>query len=180
MGINNTKNKLTAFLMDTQNTILSAALVLAISSGINAVLGVVKNRFFASEFGVSQELAVFYTADKIPNLVYSILIVGAISTVFIPVFTDLLKKDKQKAFETASTIINTTFVFFLVISTFIFIYAEPIINLLALGKFPSSDVTLGANLMRVMLISQMILVTGSLITSVLQSFKYFKCIFIGE
>ncbi|OGC77669.1 murein biosynthesis integral membrane protein MurJ, partial [candidate division WWE3 bacterium RIFOXYD1_FULL_39_9] len=173
MGINNTKNKLTAFLMDTQNTILSAALVLAISSGINAVLGVVKNRFFASEFGVSQELAVFYTADKIPNLVYSILIVGAISTVFIPVFTDLLKKDKQKAFETASTIINTTFVFFLVISTFIFIYAEPIINLLALGKFPSSDVTLGANLMRVMLISQMILVTGSLITSVLQSFKYF-------
>src|SRR3989338_9102638 len=55
------------FLMRTQNTILSAAFVLALSAGVNAVLGFVKSRLLAQHFGVSDDLSVFYTADRIPK-----------------------------------------------------------------------------------------------------------------
>ena len=80
----------TNFITKTQNGILSAAMVIASASALNAVLGFLKGRLLATYFGVSTDLAIFYTADRIPFLVYSILVVGAVSTVFIPVFTDIL------------------------------------------------------------------------------------------
>jgi putative peptidoglycan lipid II flippase len=161
------------FLTKTQNTILSAALILSVSSGISALLGVVKNRLLASNFGVSNDLAVFYTSDYIPNLIYSVLIVGAISTVFIPIFTGALKKDKGEAFKTASSIINATLLFFVILGLIVYVFAPQIFTLLSFGKFSPTEVTLGTNLMRIMLASQLILVLGSLATSILQSQKYF-------
>jgi putative peptidoglycan lipid II flippase len=161
------------FLFSTQNSILSATFILAAASGLSAFLGFIKTRLLASNFGVSNVLAVFYTADRIPNLIYSVLIVGAISTVFIPVFTGLLKKDKQEAFDVASSIINVTFLFFILASSIIFIFSPQIIRALSLGNFSEEEILLGSNLMRIMLVAQTLLVAGSLSTSVLQSFKYF-------
>lgn len=161
------------FLFNTQNSILSATLILAVASGLSAILGFVKTRLLASNFGVSNALAVFYTADRIPNLIYSVLIVGAISTVFIPMFTGLLNKDKREAFKVASSIINITFLFFLIAAVIIFIFSPQIIRILSLGNFTAEEIMLGANLMRIMIVAQTILVAGSLTTSILQSYKYF-------
>jgi putative peptidoglycan lipid II flippase len=167
------KRKAKNFLVKTQNTILSAAFILFLASAVNAVLGFVKGRLLAQYFGVSSDLTVFYTADRIPNLIYSVLVVGAVSTVFIPVFTGMLKRDKERAFETASSIINITLFFFLILGTIIFIFAPTVMRILALKQFSEEEIILGAKLMRIMLGAQMLLVIGSLITSILHSFKYF-------
>lgn len=164
---------LNGFLYKTQNTILSAAFILGAAGGVSAVLGLVKTRLLASFFGVSRDLTIFYTADKLPNLVYSVLVVGAVSTVFIPVFTSLLKKEGETAFDVASSIINATFILFLLIGAIMFSFSPQLINLLAVGNFDQKEVMLGSNLMRIMLASQILLVAGSLTTSILQSFKYF-------
>jgi putative peptidoglycan lipid II flippase len=161
------------FSMKSQNTILSAAAVIFVSSGLSAILGIFKNRLLASYFGVSDQLAIFYTADRIPNLVFSVLIVGAISTIFIPVFMSELKKSRDKAFGTASTVICATFLFFLVAGSGVYIFSQDIIRLLGVGKFTQGQVVLGSNIMRLMLISQFVLVGGSLVSSLLQAYKYF-------
>ncbi len=166
-------NNIGGFLFKTQNTILSATLILALAGGFNAVLGFVKTRLLALNFGVSNNLAIFYTADRIPNLVYSILVVGAVSTVFVPIFAGLLKKDREEAFTASSSIINATLIFFLVIASVVFILSPVIIRILSVGNFTEEEITLGSNLMRIMLASQTLLVAGSLATSVLQSFRYF-------
>jgi putative peptidoglycan lipid II flippase len=168
------------FLTKSQSSILSAAAILGISGGVNAILGLVKNNMLARYFGVSSDLTVFFTAEKIPNLTYSVLIVGAISTVFIPVFTGLIKKDKEEAFKTASSIISITVAFFLLIGTLIFFSAESIIKLLALNKFSLEEVALGASLLRIMLISQALLVISSMFTSVLQSYRNFFSSCVGS
>jgi len=160
-------------LFRAQNTILSAAVILGLASGFSSVLGLIKTRLLARYFSVSKELTIFYTADKIPNLMYSILILGAISTVFIPVFTGLLKKDEEEAYKTASSIINFTLLFFILVGTIIFFMSPTIIKLLSVGTFSKEEINLGSNIMRIMLVSQIFLVLGSLLTSILQSFKYF-------
>lgn len=165
--------KITSLLTKTQNTILSAAFILAFASGINAILGFVKARLLAANFGVSNSLAIFYTADKIPNLIYTVLIVGAISTVFIPVFTGLLKKDKKEAYKIASSIMIATFILFFVLGTLVFVFSEQIMKILAVGTFSQEEIKLGSDLIKIMIASQIFLVAGSLVTSVLQSFKYF-------
>lgn len=161
------------FVVKAQNTIISAAFVLAVSSGLTAILGLFKGRLLTSYFGVSDALGIFYTADKIPNLVYSVLVVGALSTVFIPIFTELLTKDKKEAFETATSIIIVGTISFLILGSLVAIFAPFIIKILSVGKFTQAQIILGANLMRIMILAQLILVISSFVTSVLQSFKYF-------
>jgi len=170
-NINTTKPS--GFLYQTQNTILSAAFIIAASNGINALLGFFKNRLLAHYFGVSNDLAVFYTADRIPNLVYSVLIVGGVSTVFIPIFAEGLKKNKEEAFKTASSMVSATLLFFLVLTLIVFAFSTPLFKLVSLGKFSVENATLGVSLMRIMMLSQILLVLGSLSTSILQTYKYF-------
>jgi len=166
-------HKYKRLVLKTQNTILSAALILAMANGVNAILGFVKSRLLVTYFGDSTELAVFYTADRIPNLLYSVLVVGALATVFIPVFTTIYKKDKERAWSTASTMINFTMVLFFIIGSLIFIAAPQLMRLLSIGKFGEYEIYLGTGLMRVMVLAQLVLVGSSFVTSVLQSFRYF-------
>lgn len=162
-----------SFAVQAQNSILSAALILGISSGITAVLGLLKGRLLSYYFGVSEELGIFYTADRIPNLIYSVLVIGAISTVFIPVFTDTLQKDKKRAWKTASSVVSIGVLTFFVLGILVIVFAKPIISLLSVGTFTPEQVALGASLMRIMIGAQLILVISSFFTSILQSFKQF-------
>ncbi len=161
------------FLMSTQKTILSAASIIAFTYGISAILSLFRTRLLATYFGVSEDLTVFYTADKIPSFIYSLIVVGTISTVFIPVFTDLLKKNEDKAWETASSMINLSVLAFTILGLIVFIFAKPIVRILSVDRFTLEQVLLGANLMRIMVGAQFILVLSSFVTSLLQSFKYF-------
>ncbi len=162
-----------AFLMRTQQTILSAAFVIAFTYGISAILSLVRSRLLASFFGTSDALAVFYTADKIPSFIYSLLVVGTISTVFIPVFTNIRKRNIEDAWHTASSMINISVLVFGFLGILVYIFAPSLIRLLSVWKFTQAQVDLGASLMRVMILAQLILIVSSFITSLLQSFKYF-------
>jgi putative peptidoglycan lipid II flippase len=159
--------------MRTQKTILSAAFVIAFTYGLAAVLSLVRSRLLAGFFGTAEELAVFYTADKIPSFVYSLIVVGTISTVFIPVFANILKHNKKFAWETASSMINISVLVFAALGVLVVVFAPFLIRLLSVWRFTDSQVLLGARLMRIMIIAQLILILSSFITSLLQSFKYF-------
>lgn len=162
-----------SFLLKTQQTILSAAFVIGFTYGLAAILSLFRSRLLAGYFGASDELAIFYTADKIPSFIFSILVVGTISSVFIPVFTTIAKEDKEKAWKTASIMVNVSVLVFFVLGAFVFVFSPLFVSLLSLNKFTSEQVVLGSTLMRIMITAQLVLVISSFITSLLQSFKYF-------
>ncbi len=161
------------FLTKTQSTILSAAGILAATSGITAVLGLVKSRLLTTFFGVSTDLSVFYTADRIPTLIYSLFVVGVLSTVFIPIYADTLKKDGEDSHEVASTIINIGILFFMLFGGVAFIFAKQIIGLISVYQFSPQEILLGTNLMRLILGAQLLLLLGSFLTSLAQTHNYF-------
>ncbi|KKU31993.1 MAG: Integral membrane protein MviN [candidate division WWE3 bacterium GW2011_GWA1_46_21] len=160
-------------LFQTQNTIISAASVLAVTYALGAVLGLVRSRLLAHYFGASDQLGIFYTADRIPGFIYSLLVVGTLSTVFIPVFAHMLKENALSAWRTASSIIMASLGIFLVAGFLGFIFSPQIITAISVGRFTGDQVQLGSNLMRIMLFAQLILILSSFFTSILQSFKYF-------
>lgn len=161
------------FLLSTQKTILSAAFVISGTYGISAILSLLRSRLLAGYFGVSEDLTVFYTADKIPSFIYSLIAVGTVSTIFIPVFTDFYKKNKEAAWNTASSMINISVLVFGLLGLVVFAFAREIISALSVGKFTPDQIAMGANLMRLMIFAQLVLVLSSFVTSLLQSFKYF-------
>jgi putative peptidoglycan lipid II flippase len=46
----------------------------------------VRDRILASEFGASNILDAYYAAFRVPDLVYNLLVLGALSAGLIPVF----------------------------------------------------------------------------------------------
>ena len=100
-----------------QNTILSASLVLAITFGLSAILGFLRSRFLYAAFFKCcvADLDAYNAAFRIPDLIFKLLVTGALSASFIPVFSSALHKDKENAYKIASNVINILILIFFII-----------------------------------------------------------------
>lgn len=78
------------------NGIAAAAILVGFFSLFSRVLGVFRDRILAGEFGAGEILDVYYSAFRIPDLIYNLLILGALSAGFIPVFSSLIKKNEMQ------------------------------------------------------------------------------------
>jgi putative peptidoglycan lipid II flippase len=159
-----------------QKTILGAATIIMITVAASRILGLIRIRLLAHYFGASYELAAYIAAFRLPDTIFELLVGGAISVAFIPVFTSFLAQDKkEEAWEVACSLINVLIASFIVLSLFIFIFAQPLVNLIAPGLVKESPQTLPlmTNLTRMMLISEGFLILASFLTSILHSFQRF-------
>ena len=74
---------------------------------ISRLLGFVRERAIADVFGLTWETDAFRAAFNIPDLMYFLLVGGAISSAFIPVFsTYLARSQEDEAWRMASTFIT--------------------------------------------------------------------------
>lgn len=161
------------FFMRRQTGILSAASVIMMTVAVSRVLGLVRDRMLAARFSTS-DLGVYYAAFRLPNLIFELLVMGALSTAFIPVFTSFLETDrKNEAFKLASIVINIGFVIFVVFSLPLLIFTKQICQFLAPG-FDNSQIELMASFTRIMMLAQVApLLLGNFFTGMLQSFRNF-------
>lgn len=158
-----------------QHTILSAATIIGFIYCVSAFLGFIKNRLLSGFFGDSAELGVYFAADAIPSLIFSLLVSGALSAAFIPVFTRYYKKDKDRAWDITSSLLNTSLLIFFFISIGVLFGADFIAREIVARSSDLTDESLRlmANLMRIMMFAQILLIFSSFYTSILQSFNKF-------
>jgi len=156
-----------------QSSIFSAAFLIIITTAFSQILGILKYRLFASYFGATSDLGVFFASFRIPDLLFQIIIVGALSSAFIPVFSEhLTKRSKEDAFNFAAALTTLGLIVFSVITLFVLIFAEILARLIA-PEFSDEQIRLLANLMRIIQVSQFLFLFGTLFTAMLQSFNYF-------
>lgn len=164
-------SKFKDFLNQTQNTILSAAFFISLFYFIAAFLGLLKSRVLVSYFGASQDLSLFFLADKIPTAIYSTIFLGSLSTVFIPVFLKNYQDNVEKSYNFASNLFNIVLLFFGIVSLLIFAFSKDILYILSFGTLPQTDLDLASNLLNIMLIGQLILIVSSFLSSVLNAHR---------
>lgn len=142
-------------------------------------LGLLKLRLYAALFnGASSNLGVFLASDRIPNFVFNILAIGAMSTSFIPVFSRTLSEGKKaRAFEMASTLFNLSFIFFLFAALVFFLFSRPILAFFSWG----GDLTLGENQLlnqssKILFLAQLFFLFSAFSSGILQSFGKFTAV----
>lgn len=160
-----------------QEDILSAAFIIAFAVAISRVLGLVRYRLLASNFGDDIKLLdSFIAASILPDAIFEVLIFGAIALAFIPVFSQYLSKDKlQNAWDLSSSMITVGLMIFVVFMLAILILAPYIPAITAPGlvaKDPSSRMLI-ASLLRIMIFAQLFFVISIFLTGILQSFQRF-------
>jgi len=159
-------------LNNKSKTIAAAAVVLGAASLISRFLGLVRDRILAGTFGAGDELDIYYAAFRIPDLVYSLLVMGAISAGFIPVFINYLEKDKKGAWRLANNVLNLMTLSLIAVCALLIIFSSWLIKLVAPG-FPEDKLALVVNLTRVMFLSPLFLGLSAVLGGILQSFKRF-------
>ncbi len=150
----------------------SAAVIIAIFVLSSRVLGFLRDRLLASKYGASLDLDIYYASFRIPDFIFSLIIVGAISSVFIPVFCSLFKKDEKIAWKFTNTVLSFNLVIIVLLSLTALIFTKKIIYLVAPG-FNNETIEKTANLTRIMLLSPIFLSLSTIIGSILQIFKRF-------
>ncbi|MEK7065510.1 MAG: lipid II flippase MurJ, partial [Patescibacteria group bacterium] len=114
-----------------QRSVGSAAFVLASMVLASRVFGLIRDRMLAARFA-PDELGVYFAAFRIPNLVFELLVMGALTSSFIPVFTKYLAtKRENDAWIMASTLINVSTIVLAVMAVPLFIWADALCRLLA-------------------------------------------------
>ncbi len=156
----------------SSKTIISAAVILGAASLVSRLLGLLRDRILASMFGAGDQLDVYYAAFRIPDLVYSLLIFGAISAGFIPVFISYLEKNNKKHWYLANDVVNLIALISLVVCFFLVIFAPLVVGLVAPG-FSSEKLEQTVLLTRLMLLSPVFLGLSAVFGGILQSFRRF-------
>ncbi|HAT03839.1 MAG TPA: murein biosynthesis integral membrane protein MurJ [Candidatus Magasanikbacteria bacterium] len=154
------------------HTITGAAIIIGAASFVSRIIGMIRDRLLAHHFGASDIMDAYYAAFKIPDLVYNLLIVGALSAGFIPIFVELLHKDKDEAWRVTNAIINILGILLVIICSILIWFAPEIMHMLVPG-FEGNKFDTTVNLTRIMFISPILLGISSVMSGVLQSFKSF-------
>ena len=79
--------------------------IFGIATGLSRVLGLVREMVAAYFFGAAGPINAFTVAFQIPNLIRALVADAALSSAFVPVFSDLLEKgERRRAWRVASSL----------------------------------------------------------------------------
>jgi len=162
-------------LIRRQNNILSAASVLMIAVFFSRILGLLRDRFLAGAFfgnNRAWQLDVYFAAFRLPDMIFQLLVVGALSAAFIPVFTQYISQKKQQAWHLASTVITIGLCFFIILAAILFFFAKPLSQLIA-PTFSFEQINLMVKITRLLIIAQIGFLVSNFITGILQSHRHF-------
>ena len=162
-----------SLLLRQQNNIISAAFVIMATIIFSQILGLVRQRLLVAIFGASNTLGIYLASTRMPDFLFQIIIAGALSSAFIPVFSEYLGKgDNEDAHRLGSTLLMVGLVIFTVFSIILFLFANDFSKLVAPG-FSNEQINLMANLTRVMIFGEIFFIFGSFLSAILQSYNHF-------
>jgi len=162
------------FISSASTSVAAAAFVIGLMSVASRFLGIFRDRILASSFGASETLDIYYAAFRLPDLVFNLLVLGALSAGFIPVFARLIKDNKnlKEAWLLASNILNILSLGLLVVCGLGVAAASWLVDVIAPG-FPIEARSTIVTLTRIMFLSPIFLGLSSIVGGVLQSFNRF-------
>jgi len=157
----------------SSKTITSAALLLGGASFLSRILGLIRARIFAYQLGAGIELDMYYAAFRVPDLIFSIIIMGAVSSAFIPIFTaERLKNKKDSHWLLANNFLHVFSFLVLILALVLVAIAPYLVKAIAPG-FDLEAQRITVILTRIMLIQPVILAISGIIAGILQSFNLF-------
>jgi len=117
--------------LSKQRTIISSTLIVASTIILSRLFGFLRYRVLAGYFG-KEELDIFFASFRIPDIVFELLITGALTTSFVPIFIRY-QKNKEDLDINISSIINITTGILFALILVLFFTADWLIPLITPG-----------------------------------------------
>jgi putative peptidoglycan lipid II flippase len=146
----------------------SAATLLAGASLLGIILGVLRTKLINANF-VNFESDAYFAAFKIPDFIFFTLASGALGVAFLPILSEKLQQNRQKAWDVASYILNAlAFVGFFA-AVLIIIFAEPLIKYIVAPGFTPEQLHLSVAIMRIVSVNIFLFSISTVLSTVQQA-----------
>ena len=160
-----------SFIFSKQSSIFSSALILATMIIISRLFGFLRYRVLSSYFSKDQ-LDLFLASFRIPDLIFEVLITGALTTSFIPIFIKY-QKNRHELDENISSIINLISLFLVIFVFIAYLSLDWIIPFITPG-YSQEKIKIIIDYSKLLLIWQLpCLIAGNYLTGISQSNKRF-------
>jgi len=161
------------FLSGPIHSVSMAAFIIAVAGIASRLFGFLRDRILAAQFGAGDTLDAYYAAFRIPDLLYSFLVLGALSAAFIPVFTELyVQKKEHEAWRLSSQVLHLLVFALGLVSIVAMIFMHSLMDVLVPGFSPEKK-ELTEQFTRIMLLSPILLGISAVFGGVLVSLKRF-------
>lgn len=160
-------------LIKRKSSVWEATVVLAVASLVSRLFGLFRDRTLAAHFGAGDVLDAYFAAFKVPDFIFNLLLLGALSSAFIPIFTEYIQKNgKDEAWSFVNTLVNLGIIILTVVLLLIAVFAPQLSYVVAPG-FDEAKRQVTVNLMRIMLFSPLFFGLSNLAGGILNSFRNF-------
>lgn len=160
-------------LVTLSSTISGGALIIGLASIASRGIGLVRDNILAKYFGASATLDIYNAAFKIPDFIFNIVVLGALSASFIPMFLEVKqKKGEEGAFRLASSVLTLLLVVVTVSVIFGILFAPQLASWL-MAERSVVDQKLTADTMRLMLVSVIFFTVSNVASGMLNSYRRF-------
>ena len=157
----------------TARSLARAGLVVSGAYLVARVLGYIRVVVIATTFGASADLDAFYTAFRIPDLIFQLVAAGAVASALVPMIASMVAKgERDHAWRVVSTIANLMTVGLLAFAAIAFVAAPVLVPVIA-PAFEGPQLQQTIDLTRLMLLAPMFLALGATATAALNGTQRF-------
>ena len=142
-----------------------AAAVIALGNVISRLLGLAREQVMAGLFGASAATDAFVVASAVPQIVYDLLVGGAISAALVPVFVDAVD-DRERFWKLLSTVLTLVALVLTVVAVILGLFAPLVVDLLA-SRLADDARAAAIPMVRVMLVAVVLQGLAGIMTAVL-------------
>ena len=149
-----------------------AAILLAGSTFLSMILGLFRDRLINSTYADSYPVGLdaYTVASIVPEFMFILLVSGALSVTFIPVFNSRIEKgNKKSAWALSTSLVNLLALVTLVASILIIIFADPIVRYVVGPGLDESARALAVSMLRVIAINPFLFAISAVIASIQQA-----------
>lgn len=140
---------------------------------LSRLLGYVRDVIIYANFGQNRITDAYNAAFSVPDFLYMLLVGGALSSAFIPVFSGYLAQDREtEAWEVAGIVFNWMVILLIAGVGAGIVYTPYLINLLVPG-FPPESMGLTVQMTRIMFLQVILMAMSGIVTGILHSYKHF-------
>lgn len=156
----------------SMSAVLNSAIVM-LGYLLSRVIGIVRQTVLSSYFGTNIVSDIYTTAFQIPDLLYLVIIGGALGTAFIPIFIEAYTKEThERAWHVANLVINAALTVLTVVSLAILLLADPLLRWLN-PTYTPEQLGLAIYLVRLFMLSPLLLGLGGLAMAMLNALDHF-------
>lgn len=153
-------------------SITGGAILIAFFSIIAKIVGLLRDRLLASNFGAGQALDIYYASFRLPDFIFNTLMLGAFAAAFIPVFIKTWSANKEAGQKLINSLLNF-FLIMMVILVGVGLFLTPTLIDLITPGFSQSMKDETIQLTRIMLWSIIFFAASNIFSSVLNAWRKF-------